>query len=104
MKGRAPDPAGRPAGPGVHRLTPVRRDDRREGRRRPASTTCDAQPMSDALAAGGYGDLLAQITSEVRVARLRAARTVNSELVALSVDRTSGGLADRNRLLRSPAG
>ena len=39
--------------------------------------------MSDALAPGGYGDLLAQITSEVRVARLQAARTANSELLAL---------------------
>jgi hypothetical protein len=39
--------------------------------------------MSDALVTGGYGDLLAQITFEVRVARLRAARTVNSELLAL---------------------
>ena len=56
---------------------------RLEGPRRPDSTTCDAHPMSDALVPGGYGDLLAQITSEVRVARLRAARTVNSELLAL---------------------
>jgi len=39
--------------------------------------------MSDALVPGGYGDLLAQIATEVRVARLRAARTVNSELLAL---------------------
>ena len=51
--------------------------------RRPDSSTCDAHPMSDALVPGGYGDLLAQITSEVRVARLRAARTVDSELLAL---------------------
>ena len=51
--------------------------------RRPGWTTCDAHPMSDALVPGGYGDLLAEITSEVRVARLRAARTVNSELLAL---------------------
>jgi len=39
--------------------------------------------MSDALVPGDYGDLLAQITSEVRVARLQAARTANSELLAL---------------------
>ena len=39
--------------------------------------------MSDELVPGGYGDLLEQITSEVRVARLRAARTVSSELLAL---------------------
>ena len=62
--------------------------------RRPGWTTCDAHPMSDALVPGGYGDLLAEITSEVRVARLRAARTVNSELLALPVDRTNRRLAD----------
>ena len=56
---------------------------RPEGPRRPDSTTCDAHPMSDALVPGGYGDLLEQITSEVRGARLQAARTVNSELLAL---------------------
>ena len=38
--------------------------------------------MSDALVPGDYGDLLAQITSEVRVARLQAARTTNSALLA----------------------
>lgn len=39
--------------------------------------------MSDTLVPGGYGDLLEQITSEVQVTRLRAARTVNTELLAL---------------------
>jgi hypothetical protein len=32
---------------------------------------------------GGYGDLLAQITSEVRGARWRAARAASSELLSL---------------------
>lgn len=39
--------------------------------------------MTDALVPGGYGDLLAEIASEVRVARLKAARSANSELLAL---------------------
>ncbi|MGS0688927.1 PDDEXK nuclease domain-containing protein [Nakamurella sp. GG22] len=39
--------------------------------------------MGDVLVPRGYGDLLAQIASEVRVARLRAARSANSELLAL---------------------
>lgn len=51
--------------------------------RLPDPTACDAHPMTDAPVPGGYGALLEQITSEVRVARLRAARTVNSELLAL---------------------
>lgn len=39
--------------------------------------------MNDAIVPGGYGDLLAQITSEVRGARLRATRTASSELLSL---------------------
>jgi predicted nuclease of restriction endonuclease-like (RecB) superfamily len=39
--------------------------------------------MTDALVPGGYGDLLAQIKSEVRVTRLQVARTANSELLAM---------------------
>ena len=46
------------------------------------------------LAPGGFGDLVDRIGVEVRTTRLRAARAANTELVAMSVDRTTGRRAD----------
>ena len=42
----------------------------------------DAPPPGDLLP-GGYGELLDQIKTEVRSARLRATRAANSELIRL---------------------
>ncbi len=58
----------------------------------------------DITNAAGYSQLLAQIKAEVLAGRARAARAVNTEVIELSVDRTSGGLADTNGLVASPTG
>ena len=46
-------------------------------------TPCEAERVIDELVPRGYGALLAQITAEVRRARLKAARTANSQVLAL---------------------
>lgn len=43
-----------------------------------------------------YGELLAKVKQEVRSARVRAARVINSELIEMSIDRTTARLADNN--------